>query len=438
MQTAAALGQNRAMGPTIPVAHDFSCPWCFIGMFHARRLRRDFGATIEWRAYELYPEGMDLPGVRPPAPKIPNRPDTPIRIELALAAEGLDPLDLSKDSATRTHKAHEAMELAKAFGVQDELLERIYFAYWRQNRDIDSTVVLLELARGLIPDLSALQATIEEKRFGNRITPYNQPAYETGVFNLPTVWIGESRYAEQPYRVLRAAMGASMGEHTEAPYASLEFPAYPASDRPHVAINMVSTIDGKTVSGGRDEGVMDLGSRVDHAAMRNIETAAEAVMIGAQTLRATPKVRFDPRLFRIVLSRSGRLDPNVRFFSEAPTRAIVATPESVALDLPEGVRHWTFPGSEVPAEALLARIRTELGVSRLLCEGGSELNAALLAADLADELFLTVAPKVRLGRGLPTYAGGEALPKGSLLDFGLVSEVRIGDEVFLRYRRDRT
>lgn len=422
------------MGPTIPVAHDFNCPWCWIGMFQARRLRRDFGVSIEWRGYELYPDDLELPGLPSERPSIPNRPETPKRIELALAAEGLDFIDLAKDSAIRTHRAHEAVEFAKLFGVQDELLDRIYIAYWRDDKDIDSTEELLNLSKGLIEDQQGLEKAIEEKRFADKIVRFNKPAYETGVFNLPTFWIGGERYAEQPYNVLSRAMGSLL---PEAPYQSLDFPAAP-KDRPYVFINMVATIDGKTVAGSRDEGVMDLGSKTDHSAMRNIESAAEAVMIGAQTLRSTPKVRFDPKLFRIVVTRTGDLDPSVRFFTEVPERAIVSTPSGIELKLPNGARHWTFGPGEVDMTKLLARVRDELGVTRLLVEGGSELNAEILKEDLADELFLTVAPKVRLGRELPTYAGGEPLPKGSLLGFSIVSESRVADEVFLRYRRNRT
>jgi riboflavin biosynthesis pyrimidine reductase/predicted DsbA family dithiol-disulfide isomerase len=424
------------MSLLIPVAHDFSCPWCWIGMFQARRLRREFGARIEWRGYELYPDELELPGDPPERPRIPNRPETPKRIELALTAEGLDPVDLGLDSAIRTHSAHEAVEFAKGAGVEDELVERFYRAYWKEGRDLSDVETLLDLSRGLVADEEGLGEAIRARRFAQRIVPYNQPAYATGVFNLPTFWIGGERYAEQPYRVLADAVLRALEtkpeEPAEALYANLDFPAAPA-ERPYAFCNMVATIDGKTVSGTRDEGVMDLGSKADHRAMRRIEDATEAVMIGAQTLRSTPKVRFDPRLFRIVVTRSGRLEADVPFFTEAPGRAIAVSP--VRPDgLPEGVRHWQLPST---MRELAQRIKEELGVSLLLVEGGSELNASLLREDLLDELFLTIAPKVKLGRGLPTYAGGEPLPRGELLGFELISERRVGDEVFLRYRRRR-
>ena len=84
---------------------------------------------------------------------------------------------------------------------------------------------------------------------------------------------------------------------------------------------------------------------------------------------------------------------------------------------------------------LLTQLRKQLGEQRLLVLGGSETNSNFLAHNLVDELFLTVAPKIKLGRDIPTYAGGEALPREAMLDFQIVEHHVIGDEVFLRYRR---
>ena len=59
-------------------------------------------------------------------------------------------------------------------------------------------------------------------------------------------------------------------------YERIAFPPAPA-DRPYVFCNMVATIDGKTISGERNEPVQELGSAVDHAALRDLEAAADAV-----------------------------------------------------------------------------------------------------------------------------------------------------------------
>lgn len=210
------------------------------------------------------------------------------------------------------------------------------------------------------------------------------------------------------------------------PYADLAFPAAPP-ERPYVFINMVATIDGKILTGERDEPVMDLGSKADHAAMRRLESAADAVMLGAGSLRATPGLWYPAALIRVVVSETGKVPLDGRFFTDAPDRAYVATNNPVV-----GVQTLPLP----PREALRV-LRQVLGVERLLCEGGSELNAHLIAQELVDELFLTLAPKVKLGRDVPTYADGAPLPRNQVQNFELIELTRLDDEVFLRYRRAR-
>lgn len=218
----------------------------------------------------------------------------------------------------------------------------------------------------------------------------------------------------------------------EGVYPGLSFgPALP--DRPYVAINMVSTIDGKTVSGNGDETVEDLGSATDHATMRQIETAGDAVLVGAGLMRATPGLWYPRQLKRYVATRGGDLDWQSRFFTDAPDQAWVVGPAAL---MPPGTQ-CLDTGGEADWDQVLGTIRRVHGVERLIVEGGSELNAGLLHSDLIDELFLTLAPKIKLGRDVATYAGGDPLPRANLLKFSLVSCLPVGDEVFLRYRRTR-
>ncbi|MBL8065564.1 MAG: dihydrofolate reductase family protein [Chthonomonadaceae bacterium] len=208
----------------------------------------------------------------------------------------------------------------------------------------------------------------------------------------------------------------------------------PFDDRPWVSINMVATIDGKTVSGSRDEPVADLGSTVDHQTMRYLESQSEGVLIGAGSLRATPGLHYDKGLVRFVATRSGDLDYGSRFFSDCPDKAWVLASSEVRT--PEHVRRWPKTGPMAWTDTLLW-MRRDLSIGQLMVEGGSELNADLIREDLVDELFLTIAPVVKLGRNIPTYAGGGPLSKNDLLRFNLVSTIPIGNEVFLRYQRCR-
>lgn len=217
-------------------------------------------------------------------------------------------------------------------------------------------------------------------------------------------------------------------------YSNLEFPEAPI-DRPYTFINMVSTIDGKTVIDGRENSVIGLGSRVDQQVMDLIERASDAVLIGGQTLRATPKSWNPKASVRIGVSRTGEVPFDSNFFSAPGAHSYLACPRNSRVNLPEQVRRIDAGLDSVDPMTLARYLRHELGIQRLHVLGGSEINALFLGHDLVDELFLTLAPKVKLGRNLPTYAGGEPLPKDAIQNYQLMEHHVIESEVFLRYRR---
>ena len=196
---------------------------------------------------------------------------------------------------------------------------------------------------------------------------------------------------------------------------------------------MVATIDGKIVTGNRGEPVEDLGSKIDHLMMRKIQLAAEGVLIGAGAQRSSNKIWYPKELIRFVATRSGNVLFDSRFFSDAPDKAFIICPE--AARIPDGFKAIRAGETDVDWKIALGKIWTELGIKRLLVEGGSDINAQLLASELVDELFLTIAPKIKLGADTPTYADGEALPRDLVQRYTLIEEHRWGDEVFLRYRR---
>jgi predicted DsbA family dithiol-disulfide isomerase len=195
----------------IQVAHDFICPWCWIGLFQAKRLEKEFGIEIEWLSYELFPDELEWvvsAGSAPPPTEDQRKPKTPTRMDLAYAAEGMEPPTATRPFHMRTHFAHEAVEYAKTEGVANEFVEKLYRAYWEEGQNINEPEVLAKLAEGTIKNISALNSAISEKRFKDKIVGFDDPAYDSGVFNVPTFYIGGERYAEQPYVALRKATEA--------------------------------------------------------------------------------------------------------------------------------------------------------------------------------------------------------------------------------------
>jgi 2-hydroxychromene-2-carboxylate isomerase len=85
-------------------------------------------------------------------------------------------------------------------------IKRVYEAYWLEGRDISQLDLVLEMASDFVSSVSELKDSICSDRFGERIVPFDEPAFATGVYNLPTYWIGGERFAEQPMTALRKAL----------------------------------------------------------------------------------------------------------------------------------------------------------------------------------------------------------------------------------------
>lgn len=213
----------------------------------------------------------------------------------------------------------------------------------------------------------------------------------------------------------------------EPVYAARDFPA-PPEDRPYIFHNMVATIDGRTIDAGRDKAVQGLGSETDHATMHHLEAWADGIMQGAGTIRATPRFNLPEHVKRYCVTKSGHVEKGNGFF-EGESWLIMPGNAQV----PSGFDAVQTGADEVDWPEALRRLRHEHGIEYLLCEGGARLNGEMIRHGCSDELFLTLAPKVRLGSDAPTYAEGDALPE--LQQFGLVSHQAVGSEVFLRYRR---
>lgn len=209
--------------------------------------------------------------------------------------------------------------------------------------------------------------------------------------------------------------------------------------RPWVRLNFVSTVDG-SVTGA--EGVSgDLGGAADHDAYTAMRNACDVVLVGAGTAR-------DEGYGRIT-AESVDADRRVAAgLAPVPALAVV----SARLNVPGSLlgagtvvvtttRAAADPGldadllaagdEDVDWPAVLAGF-AERGWHRVLCEGGPRLAGTLAAADLVDEVCLTVAPDLAGGDG-PRLTHG-APPLGHALRLAHV--VVAGDVVLTRWLRD--
>lgn len=233
----------------------------------------------------------------------------------------------------------------------------------------------------------------------------------------------------------------------DALYLDLSFPAG-IDDRPYVAINMISTADGKATIAGRSS---TIGSPLDRLIMRRIRAACDGILTGAGTLRAediNPTLPPDlqqkrvaqgraPNPIAAILSASGDLPLDRKFFSLTGFQRVVFVSASAPADRIERLQARAQVFVQDPERPTLPQVmsvfRTELGVGSLLCEGGPQLNSELVHLGYADELFLTIAPRVVGGSG-KTITEGPPLPREQIRPVELVSMSARDSELFLRYR----
>jgi riboflavin biosynthesis pyrimidine reductase len=217
----------------------------------------------------------------------------------------------------------------------------------------------------------------------------------------------------------------------------------PPAGRPRVALNFAATLDGRAAIEGRSG---QIGSDTDTEMLVGLRQRFDAVMIGAGTMRAERYGRIigDPakRARRKELGLPG--DPlmvivggldlpwDAPLFTDGGGEVLLITaakegePPATATRV-EVVRE---PGGRVDAAVALRRLREERGVRALLCEGGPHLHSQLQAAGIADELFLTIAPKL-VGTGPEILEG--ALPEVAELELAWL--LQEGSELFARYLR---
>ena len=214
------------------------------------------------------------------------------------------------------------------------------------------------------------------------------------------------------------------------------------SRRPYVIINMVSSLDGRTAAGGK---AARIGSETDRQVMRTLRSKADAVMIGANTLRAE-KLSLgldDPaesQPIAMILTNTGNLPLENHLIRHEHQKVLVLVPESCPEEAVRRLRRRvvdvlhapTTPGGAIDLGEALRVLQAEHAVDLLLIEGGPTLNHALISRNLADELFLTLAPKLLGGTPgeSPAILGGPAL---AARDINLLSAHLAGDELFLRY-----
>ena len=221
--------------------------------------------------------------------------------------------------------------------------------------------------------------------------------------------------------LLDASRGAALplGKDLETRYGG---PLRIPSDTTHVFANFVSTIDGVVsydAPGIAQAKQVSAGYPGDRFVLALLRAAADAVIVGAGTLRKEPKSVWSaasvfpdaatafadmrkalgrpPDPPTILVTTSGEIDLSLpAFHSGVPV--VIATTAAGARHLghvPAGVTVRAIAeAGHIAARALVDLAHDVSGGTRILTEGGPSLHAQFLAEHSLDELFLTIAPRL--------------------------------------------
>ena len=232
--------------------------------------------------------------------------------------------------------------------------------------------------------------------------------------------------------------------------------------RPELRLVLAVSLDGRLAAA--EGGAAQIGGRGDRRVLEEALAWADAVMVGAETLRChgcsclihRPELLaqrraagLSPQPLAIVVSRSGTFSADLPFFDQPLQRGLLLLdpPGFPRLEPPLEPGQQRDPSqglSKAPGFAsqwscagwsdALAELKTD-GVARLAVLGGASLAASLLAENLLDELQLTLCPRV-LG-GSHSWLGAAAQ-----VDFAAQGGWRLieqraleGEELLLRYRQ---
>jgi 5-amino-6-(5-phosphoribosylamino)uracil reductase len=223
------------------------------------------------------------------------------------------------------------------------------------------------------------------------------------------------------------------------------------AERPFVLLSAATSVDG-CLDDATDTRLI-LSNDADLDRVDEVRAGSDAIMVGAGTIRGdnpallvrSPARRdarvargLPPSPARVALTRTGEIDPAARFFTVGDGARLIYAPGAIAGRARERLdgtgAEVVGAGDPLDLDVVLADLY-ERRVRRLMVEGGGTVLAQFLAAGLADELHLVIAPVFVGDQAAPHIWGTPGVPQHRMH----LAEVRpIGDVVLLRYLPGRS
>lgn len=185
----------------VDIWSDVVCPWCYLGKRRFERALEGFDhrnqVQVTHRSFQLDPSK--------PRHQTSNRrnmlkakyrlsdaqvQEMDAKMEAMAAAEGLQYRLTDAGTTGNTLDAHQLLHLAKERGVQDAVLERLYRAYFTEQRSLFERDSLVELVAEAGLDADEARQTLERDGYVDAVAADVSEAISLGVSGVPFFVIG--------------------------------------------------------------------------------------------------------------------------------------------------------------------------------------------------------------------------------------------------------
>lgn len=199
----------------IDVISDTICPWCYIGKRRLERaiaMRPQISFDVRWRPFQLEPE-MPIEGVDRKAyidAKFGGATERLKHIHGELLQAGqVEGIAFALDKIQRTPNtinSHRLIRWSHSMGVQDQVVEGLFRAYFLEGRDIGSMKVLAEIGDAAGMDSELVEELLNSDADRELVEREDSLARKIGIEGVPTYLIGGKQLvtgAQDPEALVR-------------------------------------------------------------------------------------------------------------------------------------------------------------------------------------------------------------------------------------------
>ena len=221
-------------------------------------------------------------------------------------------------------------------------------------------------------------------------------------------------------------------------------------ERPFTFINSAMSADGKISTKERKQ--VRISGDVDFDRMDELRASSDAVMVGIGTVLAddpslTVKSEerrekrkdngYEENPIRIVVDSKARTPIDADIFKKGEGTRVVAVSRSAPRERVKALEEMAVVivagEDKVDLIELVVRLK-EMGIDRLMIEGGAGLNWGMLSCGLVDEIYSFVGNLLIGGTASPTLVDGMGFKENEIMGLEFVSCERMDDGVVLKWR----